>query len=150
MLYWLRHAAALAGVSVMTAVKRQCSVFCSAGAIWCVLRLPSPQSANPNFLRESAASARVTLVLMKGAAAIAAACARKVRRAVMGLSILTESSLKSAAHCRGVQEIQSPRRPCQGVGSRLWSHACRRLPEQATRTSAAWGALDDNGADHLR
>ena len=34
----------------MMPARRQLAVFCNAGAIWLVLRLPSPHSANPSFL----------------------------------------------------------------------------------------------------
>src|ERR1700678_2640347 len=80
MLYCVFQLAALAGVSVMSAVRRQLVVFCRAGAICWLLRPPNPHSANPTFFREVAARARVTLVLMNGAAATAAACAMNVRR----------------------------------------------------------------------
>src|SRR5215475_3481976 len=93
MLYWAFHLAALSGVSVMIPARRQFVVFCSAGAICPVLRPPRPQSANPNFILEAAASARVTLVLMKGTAATAAACVMKLRRPVMlRTSLLRECS----------------------------------------------------------
>src|SRR6185437_5260152 len=102
MLYWLRQLAALAGASVMTPASRQCVVFWSAGAIWSLLKPPSPQSAKPSFFLEAAASARVTRVLMKGAAATAAACAMNSRRSVM----FRTSCLASAQCALGCQEVQ--------------------------------------------
>ena len=47
--YCAFHFSALAGVPVTMPASRQCFVFCSAGAIWFVLRLPSPTSAKPSF-----------------------------------------------------------------------------------------------------
>ena len=47
--YCAFHFCAFAGVPVTIPARRQCFVFCSAGAIWLVLRLPSPTSAKPSF-----------------------------------------------------------------------------------------------------
>src|SRR4051794_31670727 len=47
--YCAFHFVAFAGVPVTIPASRQCLVFCSAGAIWLVLRLPSPTSAKPSF-----------------------------------------------------------------------------------------------------
>ena len=57
--------------------------FCRAGAIWFSLRPPRPTSAIPTFFRDFLAWARVTLVLINGAAATAAACPRNFRRVSM-------------------------------------------------------------------
>src|SRR5690242_12308433 len=86
MLHWACHFTALAGVPVMIPASRQLAVFCNAGAIWLVLRLPRPHSANPSFLREAAARARVTLVLMNGAAARAVACMMNLRRVALSIA----------------------------------------------------------------
>src|SRR3569833_2935851 len=83
MLYLDFQLEAFSGVSVMMPARRQWVAFCKAGAIWCSLRPPSPQIAKPSFFLEAAARARVTLVLMKGAAAMATACARNLRRPVI-------------------------------------------------------------------
>src|SRR4030088_174063 len=101
MLYRAFQWTALAGVPVMMPARRQLAVFCSAGAIWRVLRLPRPHRANPSFFLEAAASARVTLVLMKGAAAKAAACTTILRRVAISISPL-ESNAGSAAECAAV------------------------------------------------
>src|SRR3954447_16768346 len=47
--YCAFHFSALAGVPVTMPARRQCFVFWSAGAIWFVLRLPSPTRAKPSF-----------------------------------------------------------------------------------------------------
>src|SRR5882762_9174327 len=57
MLYCAFHFSALAGVPVMMPARRQFFVFCNAGAIWLVLRLPRPHRAKPSFLSGSAAPA---------------------------------------------------------------------------------------------
>src|ERR1017187_10689095 len=55
MLYCAFHFSALAGVPVTMPARRQYFVFCNAGAIWWVLRLPRPTRATPSFLSGSAA-----------------------------------------------------------------------------------------------
>src|SRR5688500_6028495 len=89
--YFAFQASAFAGVPVTMPARRQCFVFASAGAIWCVLRLPSPQSAKPS-LREACDFSRVALVLMKGAIAkVAAVEVRNLRResrAMVGSRVL--------------------------------------------------------------
>src|SRR5690348_11786708 len=89
MLYLHFQLEAFCGVSVMTPARRQWVVFCKAGAIWFSLRPPSPQIAKPSFFLDAAASARVRLVLMKGAAAMAAACAMNLRRPVIQWDFLS-------------------------------------------------------------
>src|SRR3569833_112383 len=89
MLYLDFQLEAFSAVSVMIPVRRQLAVFCKAGAIWRSLRPPSPHSAKPSFFLEAAASACVRLVLMKGAAAMAAACARNLRRPVIQWNFLS-------------------------------------------------------------
>src|ERR1051325_8610536 len=89
MLYLDFQLEAFSGVSVMIPVRRQLAVFCRAGAIWCSLRPPSPQIAKPSFFLEAAASARVRLVLMKGATAMAAACTMNLRRPVIQWNFLS-------------------------------------------------------------
>ncbi len=59
--------------------RRQLRVFASAGAIWFVERLPSPQSATPNFRPGTCA---LPMLLSSGAAAMAAVCVRKRRRSI--------------------------------------------------------------------
>src|SRR6266480_1475364 len=51
------HFSALAGVPVMMPARRQYFVFCNAGAIWFVLRLPRPHKAKLSFPAGSAARA---------------------------------------------------------------------------------------------
>src|SRR5262245_40422353 len=48
MLYFAFHVSALDGVPVMMPARRQCWVFCKAGAIWFVLSMPRPASAKPS------------------------------------------------------------------------------------------------------
>src|SRR5581483_5155186 len=78
--YSVFHFWTLSGVPVTMPARRQCSDFARAGAIWCSLRPPRPTSAIPTFLRDFFAWARVTLVLIKGAATTAAAVPRNRRR----------------------------------------------------------------------
>ena len=47
--YFFFHSAAFAGEPVTMPARRQKRVFCSAGAIWFVERLPRPHSATPNL-----------------------------------------------------------------------------------------------------
>src|ERR1044072_4208641 len=72
MLYCWRQRCAFSGEPVTRPARRQCSVFSSAGAICFSLKLPRPHRAQPSLGRDSFASARVTLVLMNGAAISAA------------------------------------------------------------------------------
>src|SRR5579859_3844785 len=104
MLYWAFHFTAFAGVPVMIPASRQFAVFCKAGAIWLVLRLPSPHSANPSFLPDAAARARVTRVLMNGAAPRASAEATNLRRFVaIGVASCCDRGRECAATFRKVQ-----------------------------------------------
>src|SRR5438445_13584356 len=57
MCYCAFHFSALAGVPVMMPARRQYFVFCNAGAIWFVLRLPRPHTAKLSFPAGSAARA---------------------------------------------------------------------------------------------
>src|SRR5436190_3452641 len=75
--YFFCHSAAFDGVPVTMPARRQKRVFCRAGAIWLVERLPRPHNATPNFL--PGACARPTLLSI-GKAAMAAVCVRKRRR----------------------------------------------------------------------
>src|SRR5690606_29980267 len=46
---FLRQASAFSRLPVTTPARRQCWVFCKAGAIWLVLRPPRPHKATPSF-----------------------------------------------------------------------------------------------------
>src|SRR5580698_3024967 len=122
----------------MMALSRQWVVFCRAGAICWLLRLPSPHSANPSFFWDAAARARVTLVLMKGAAAIAAACAMNVRRAVI-LSYLPTSAECSAEGGRGAQVV--------GSAGRFAAVLCRAGAAAGCEAVDGAQLVTDGGAD---
>src|SRR4051794_23121199 len=105
MLYWAFQRSAFSGVPVMMPARRQFAGFCRAGAIWLVLREPRPHSATPSFLRDAAASARVRLVLMKGAAARAAACATNLRR--VDISVALPPARREFASVRRKVQIET-------------------------------------------
>jgi hypothetical protein len=79
--YFFFHSSALDGVPVTMPARRQLRVFCSAGAIWWVERLPSPTSATPSLRAgASAADALPARLASSGAAARAAVEVRNSRR----------------------------------------------------------------------
>src|SRR5207342_1408710 len=81
--YFFCHSAAFDGVPVTMPARRQKRVFCRAGAIWLVERLPSPHNATPNFLPGACA---LPMLLSIGKAARAAVCVRKRRRWISDIS----------------------------------------------------------------
>src|SRR6185437_13212405 len=78
--YFACHWRALSGLSVMSPVSRQCSVFRSAGAIWCSLRLPSPQMAKPSLRAGALARDAAAAFPTSGAAAAAVTPTTNSRR----------------------------------------------------------------------
>src|SRR6185369_12801377 len=85
-LYFAFHVAALAGVPVMMPASWQKFVFLNAGAIWFVLKLPSPARAKPSFRPGAAVCARAARVPMNGKLAAARAeVLRKSRRVWNGV-----------------------------------------------------------------
>src|SRR3982750_1666157 len=81
--YFFCHSVAFDGVPVTMPASRQKRVFCSAGAIWLVARLPSPHSATPNFRPGACA---LPMLLSSGTAAMAAVCVRKRRRSISDMA----------------------------------------------------------------
>ena len=81
--YFFCHSAAFDGVPVTMPARRQLRVFCSAGAIWLVERLPRPHSATPN-LRPAACA--LPMLLSSGRAARAAVRVRNWRRSVSDMA----------------------------------------------------------------
>src|SRR5213594_3060518 len=77
MLYLSAQICSFAGVPVTMAARRQCFVFCSAGATWFVLNEPSPTNAKPSRLSSCARADETSDVAI--GAAIAAAPKRSER-----------------------------------------------------------------------
>src|ERR1043165_7586042 len=86
-LYFSFHFSALAGVPVTMAARRQVLVFCGAGAIWLVARLPSPTTAKPSFL-SSARAVRPRMLKSGTVSAAAPALFRNWRRWVVGMAVV--------------------------------------------------------------
>src|ERR1700733_4864067 len=120
--YCVFQLAASAGLPVITPARRQFCVFCSAGAIWPVARPPSPQSANPSFLLDAAASARVRPVLMKAAAARAPACATNLRRDLIVRVIIFRVVMLVCPRCAIGFSASAPRRHWR-PGRKWWRAA---------------------------